>query len=68
MDWAALFVSLQLAGWTAVILLPVSIFMGRLLAYRRFAGKGMIEALERGDKPLMLARLSEHINNLNLPE
>lgn len=45
MDWAALFVSLQLAGWTAVILLPVSIFMGRLLAYRRFAGKGMIEAL-----------------------
>ncbi|MEH6647528.1 molybdate ABC transporter permease subunit [Sulfitobacter sp.] len=45
MDWAALFVSLQLAGWTAIILLPVSIFMGRLLAYRRFAGKGLIEAL-----------------------
>ncbi|CUK02831.1 HTH-type transcriptional regulator McbR [Shimia thalassica] len=29
--------------------------------------EGMIEALTHRDKPLLLARLSEHINNLNLP-
>ncbi len=45
MDWTALFLSLQLAGWTVVILLPVSVFAGRLLAYRRFRGKGLVEAL-----------------------
>ena len=45
MDWTALFLSLQLAGWTVVILLPVSVFMGRLLAFRQFGGKGLIEAL-----------------------
>jgi len=45
LDWSALFLSLQLAGWTAVILLPVSVFMGRLLAYRSFVGKGLLEAL-----------------------
>ncbi|MDP2081417.1 MAG: molybdate ABC transporter permease subunit [Pseudotabrizicola sp.] len=45
MDWTALFLSLQLAGWTVVFLLPVSVLMGRLLAYRRFRGKGLVEAL-----------------------
>ncbi|MGR3504678.1 MAG: molybdate ABC transporter permease subunit [Paracoccaceae bacterium] len=45
MDWTALWLSLQLAGWTVVILLPVSILMGRVLAYRKFAGKGLVEAL-----------------------
>lgn len=45
MDWTALFVSLQLAAWTVVILLPVSVFMGRLLAFRTFGGKGVVEAL-----------------------
>ncbi len=45
MDWEALFLSLRLAGWTVVILLPVSIFMGRLLAYRQFRAKGLVEAL-----------------------
>lgn len=45
MDWTALFLSLQLAGWTVVILLPVSVFMGRLLAFRQFGGKGLVEAL-----------------------
>lgn len=28
--------------------------------------EGMIEALENGDKPLLVSRLSEHINNLRL--
>lgn len=45
MDWTALWLSLRLALWTVVLLLPVSIAMGRLLAYRRFAGRGVVEAL-----------------------
>jgi len=45
MDWTALWLSLQLAGWTVVILLPVAIVMGRLLAYRQFRGKILVEAL-----------------------
>ncbi len=45
MDWAALWLSLRLAAWTVAILLPVSILMGRFLAYRDFRGKGLVEAL-----------------------
>lgn len=45
MDWTALLLSLRLAAWTVAILLPVSVLAGRLLAYREFAGKGLIEAL-----------------------
>lgn len=45
MDWTALFLSLRLAGWTVVILLPVSVLVGRFLAYRRFRGKGLVEAV-----------------------
>ena len=45
MDWTALWLSLRLAGWTVVFLLPVAVLAGRGLAYRRFAGKGLVEAL-----------------------
>lgn len=45
MDWTALLLSLRLAAWTVVILLPVSVFLGRFLAYREFPGKGLTEAL-----------------------
>lgn len=45
MDWTALWLSLRLAGWTVLILLPLSILLGRLLAYRTFRGKGLAEAL-----------------------
>lgn len=45
MDWTALWLSLRLAGWTVVILLPVAIFAGRFLAYRDFGAKGIVEAL-----------------------
>ena len=45
MDWTALFLSLHLASFTVVVLLPVGIFVGRLLAYRDFPGKGLAEAL-----------------------
>lgn len=45
MDWEALFLSLRLAGWTVALLLPVSVVMGRVLAYRDFGGKGLVEAM-----------------------
>ncbi|WP_209427587.1 molybdate ABC transporter permease subunit [Pararhodobacter sp. SW119] len=45
MDWTALWLSLRLAGWTVVFLLPVSVLMGRFLAYRQFRSKGLVEAL-----------------------
>lgn len=45
MDWTALFLSLRLAAWTVIILLPVSILAGRWLAYARFRTKGLVEAL-----------------------
>ncbi len=45
MDWTALFLSLRLAFWTVLILLPVSILAGRWLAWSRFRGKGLVEAL-----------------------
>lgn len=45
MDWTALLLSLRLAGWTVVLLLPVAVIFGRLLAYQNFRGKGLCEAL-----------------------
>jgi len=45
MDWEAMNLSLRLAAWTVAILLPVSILMGRLLAYRQFRAKQLVEAL-----------------------
>src|SRR3546814_12712506 len=44
MDWAALTVSLRLGVLTVLILLPIGIALGRLLAFRAFAGKGLAEA------------------------
>lgn len=45
MDWTALSVSLRLGAGTIVILIPLAIWLGRLLAYRRFTGKLIVEAL-----------------------
>lgn len=45
MDWQALTLSLQLALWTVALLLPISIFAGRALAFHRFRGKALVEAL-----------------------
>lgn len=45
MDWTALWLSLRLAVWTVLLLLPVAVFAGRFLAYREFRGKGVAEAL-----------------------
>jgi molybdate transport system permease protein len=45
MDWQALILSLKLAAATLVVLLPLGLWLGRWLAYGRFAGKAWIEAL-----------------------
>ena len=45
MDWSAFALSLRLAVWTLAILLPVGIWAGRRLAWRRFPGQSLVEAL-----------------------
>ncbi len=45
MDSAALALSFRLGAATVLILLPLGIGLGRLLAYRSFRGKGIAEAL-----------------------
>jgi molybdate transport system permease protein len=45
MDWAALYLSLKLAFATLVILLPLGLALAHLLAYRRFAGRTLVESL-----------------------
>lgn len=44
MDWTAFHLSVVLALWTLALLLPFSIWLGRVLAQRRFPGRGFIEA------------------------
>ncbi len=44
MDWIALRLSLLLGGLTVLALLPVALFLGRFLAYRRFRGQSILEA------------------------
>lgn len=45
MDWESLGLSLKLAMVTLLVLLPAGVWMGRLLAYSRFVGKSLAEAL-----------------------
>jgi molybdate transport system permease protein len=45
MDWTALWLSLRLGVFAVLLLLPIGIVLGRLLAFRRFRGKGLVEAL-----------------------
>ena len=44
MDWQSLTLSLRLAAWTVFVLLPVGIVIARFLAWRRFAGRRLVEA------------------------
>jgi molybdate transport system permease protein len=43
-DWTAFRLSVALALWTLVLLVPFAIWLGRILAYRRFPGRGFVEA------------------------
>jgi molybdate transport system permease protein len=45
MDWTAFALSLKLAFWTCVLILPVAVMLARLLAWGRFRGKSVIESL-----------------------
>lgn len=45
MDWPASWLSLQLGSLTVVLLMPAALLAGRALAYRRFRGKSLVEAL-----------------------
>ena len=45
MDWSALSLSLRLAAWTVLILLPLGIWVGHALAAYSFRGKAWVEAL-----------------------
>ena len=45
MDWSALGVSLRLGAGTVVLLIPFSLWLGHLLAYGRFRGRLVLEAL-----------------------
>jgi molybdate transport system permease protein len=45
MDWEALLLSVKLSALTVLFLLPVGIVTGRWLAYRRFYGRSMVQAL-----------------------
>ncbi|MEN8259846.1 MAG: molybdate ABC transporter permease subunit [Pseudomonadota bacterium] len=45
MDWTALNLSLRLGLWTLLFLMPLGIVVSRLLAYRTFPGKSVVEAL-----------------------
>jgi len=44
MDWTAFRLSAALGLWTLVLLLPFAVWLGRLIAQRRFAGRGFVEA------------------------
>ena len=45
MDWPALSLSARLAFWTCLILIPGALLVARALAWRRFSGRGFVEAL-----------------------
>ena len=45
MDWTAFWLSLKLALWTCVLILPLAMLLARLLAWSRFRGKSLVEAL-----------------------
>lgn len=44
MDWQALTLSLQLGLYTCLILIPASILVARVIAWRRFFGRSLLQA------------------------
>ncbi len=45
MDWQAFQLSLQLGVYACLILIPISIIIARSIAWRRFAGRNMLQAV-----------------------
>jgi molybdate transport system permease protein len=44
-DWSALVLSFELGAATTLVLAPLGVWLGRLLAFREFPAKGFVEAL-----------------------
>ena len=44
MNVTPILLSLELAAWTSVLMLPLGLVAGRALAWRRFRGKALVEA------------------------
>ncbi|MGE5090504.1 MAG: molybdate ABC transporter permease subunit [Candidatus Levyibacteriota bacterium] len=44
MEWQALALSLKLASWTVALLLPAALALARVLAWRDFGGRRLVEA------------------------
>lgn len=44
MDWTALALSLELAGWTVLVLLPTGVLLARYLARTQMRGRALLEA------------------------
>ena len=45
LDWEAFMLSMQLAMWTVFVLLFLGLFIAQNMAYRRFPGRSMLEAI-----------------------
>ena len=45
MDWQAFQLSIQLGGLTVVLLIPAAIVVARILAWNRFPGKSLVQAV-----------------------
>src|SRR5690606_35858083 len=45
MDWTSFRLSVELGALTVLVLMPLAMLGGRALAYRRFRGKGFVEAM-----------------------
>ncbi len=45
MDWDAFGLSIRLAAWTSLVLLPLGLVLARTLAFRRVPARGVVEAL-----------------------
>lgn len=45
MDWQAFSLSLELATWTTIVLIPLGTLVARALAWYRFTTKGFVEAI-----------------------
>lgn len=45
MDWDAIWLSIRLAFWTTVVLIPAGVVLARILVWRPFRAKGLVEAL-----------------------
>ena len=67
MDWPAIVLSLQLAAATVALLLPAGLALARVLAWRRFAGRRVLDAgCGTGQMAVLLARRGARVTAVDL--